>query len=49
MSPGIIIVEARRETPLSDMTAPYRRLREYRYGKVKLTVYTKDGEETEKG
>lgn len=38
---GIIIVEARRETPLSDMTAPYRALREYRYGKVKICTYTR--------
>ena len=39
---GIIIVEARRETPLSDMTAPYRALREYRYGKVKICTYTRE-------
>ena len=39
---GIIIVEARQETPLADMTAPYRRLREYRYGKVKICTYTKE-------
>ena len=39
---GIIIVEARRETPLPDMTAPYRRLREYRYGKVKICTYTRE-------
>lgn len=39
---GIIIVEARRETPLPDMTAPYRKLREYRYGKVKICSYTRE-------
>ena len=39
---GIIIVEARQETPLPDMTAPYRRLREYRYGKVKICTYTRE-------
>ena len=39
---GIMIVEARRETPLCDMTAPYRRLREYRYGKVKICTYTRE-------
>ena len=37
-----MIVEARRETPLCDMTAPYRRLREYRYGKVKICTYTRE-------
>lgn len=40
---GIMIVEARRETPLPDMTAPYRKLREYRYGKVKICSYTREG------
>ncbi len=39
---GIIIVEARQDTPLPNMTAPYRRLREYRYGKVKICTYTKE-------
>ena len=39
---GIIIVEARRETPLPDMAAPYRKLREYRYGKVKICSYTRE-------
>ena len=40
---GIMIVEARRETSLGDMTAPYRKLREYRYGKVKICTYTREG------
>ena len=40
---GIMIVEARRETPLPDMAAPYRKLREYRYGKVKICSYTREG------
>ena len=39
---GIIIVEARRETPLSDMNAPYRKKREYRYGKVKICTYVRE-------
>ena len=39
---GIIIVEARRDTPLPDMDPPYRMLREYRYGKVKSRTYTKE-------
>jgi 16S rRNA (guanine(966)-N(2))-methyltransferase RsmD len=39
---GIIIVEARRDTPLPDMEAPYRLCKEYRYGKVKIRSYTKE-------
>ena len=39
---GIIICEARRETELPDMEAPYARRKEYRYGKVKLCLYTKE-------
>ena len=39
---GIMVVEARRETPLPDMEAPYRKLREYRYGKVKICTYTRE-------
>ena len=40
---GVIVVEARRETPLPDMAAPYRRIKEYRYGKVKICTYTREG------
>ena len=43
---GIIVCEARRERALPDMPAPYRKKKEYTYGRVKLAVYTKDGEET---
>ncbi len=39
---GIIICEARRETPLPELPAPYRKKKEYRYGKVKICVYTKE-------
>ena len=39
---GIIICESRAETVLPEPEAPYRRLREYRYGRVKLTTLTKD-------
>ena len=39
---GIIICESRAETVLPELEAPYRKLREYRYGRVKLTTYTKD-------
>ena len=39
---GIIICEARRDEPLPDLAAPYGRRKEYRYGKVKIAVYTKE-------
>ncbi|MBP5169584.1 MAG: RsmD family RNA methyltransferase, partial [Oscillospiraceae bacterium] len=39
---GIIIVEADRDCALPEMAPPYHRLREYRYGKVKICTYTKE-------
>lgn len=39
---GIILCESRRETQLPDMQEPYRRQREYRYGRVKLSLYRKE-------
>ena len=39
---GIIICEARREKVLPEMTEPYRKRKEYNYGKVKLTTYSKE-------
>ena len=39
---GIIVCEARRERVLPDMTAPYRKCKEYCYGKVKLCLYKKE-------
>ena len=39
---GIILCESRREKILPDMRAPYRKKKEYNYGRVKLTVYIKD-------
>lgn len=39
---GIIICEARRERALPDLPAPYGKRKEYRYGKVKIAVYTKE-------
>jgi 16S rRNA (guanine966-N2)-methyltransferase len=39
---GIILCESRREKSLPDMRAPYRKKKEYNYGRVKLTVYIKD-------
>ncbi len=39
---GIIICEARKEKELPDMTAPYSKLKERCYGKVKLCIYVRD-------
>ncbi|MGN1002984.1 MAG: 16S rRNA (guanine(966)-N(2))-methyltransferase RsmD [Oscillospiraceae bacterium] len=39
---GIIICETRRETALPELEKPYFLRKEYRYGKVKLTVYSKE-------
>ena len=39
---GIIVCETRRETELPQLDAPYANRREYRYGKVRLTVYAKE-------
>lgn len=39
---GIIICEARREKQLPEMTSPYYKRKEYRYGQVKICVYSKE-------
>lgn len=39
---GIILCESRRETEMPEMRAPYGKRREYRYGKVKLSLYSKE-------
>lgn len=39
---GIIICESPVEKNLPELNAPYRKGREYRYGKIKLTVYRKE-------
>ena len=39
---GIIICETRRDEPLPALEAPYGKRKEYRYGKIKITVYTKE-------
>lgn len=39
---GIILCESRRETLMPDMRAPYFLRKEYRYGKVKLSLYSKE-------
>lgn len=41
---GIMIVEARRSAELPSLSAPYRRLREYTYGKVKICNYTRESQ-----
>ena len=39
---GIIICESRREAQLPEMRSPYRKRKEYHYGKVKLCLYCKE-------
>lgn len=39
---GIIIVESGREKELPDMVLPYKSLREYNYGRVKIRTFTRE-------
>lgn len=39
---GIIVCEARRDRDMPQMTFPYKKGREYTYGKVKICIYTKE-------
>ena len=39
---GIIICESPQEKILQELSAPYGKYREYRYGKIKVTVYHRD-------
>ncbi len=39
---GIIMCESGREKPMLDMNMPYFKRKEYNYGKVKLTTYSKE-------
>ena len=39
---GIIVCETRKETPTPELEAPYKKRREYTYGKIKLSVYIKE-------
>ena len=39
---GIIIVETRRSKILPDMKCPFKKIKEYIYGSVKISVYTKE-------
>jgi len=38
---GIMVCETKWEQEMPDVAAPYEKVREYRYGKVKVTVYTR--------
>lgn len=42
---GIIVAESDVDTALPPVDAPYALYREYRYGKIKLTVYRRSGSE----
>jgi 16S rRNA G966 N2-methylase RsmD len=42
---GIIVVESDRDRPLPDMDTPYRILRDYRYGKVRIRTYTRENQQ----
>ena len=41
---GIIICESDAAAPMEEMSPPYRFHRTYRYGRVRLTVYRREGE-----
>ena len=40
---GIMICESALEKPLPELESPYEKGKEYRYGKIKLTVYRRQG------
>ncbi len=42
---GIIICESREEKELPELSLPYRRLKSYKYGKIKVTTFIRDPEE----
>jgi len=44
---GIIVAESDADTVLPAVNAPFSLYREYRYGKIKLTVYHRSGNEDE--
>lgn len=39
---GIIVCESAAEAALPELDAPYRKGRDYRYGKIKITLYHRD-------
>lgn len=45
---GIIICESKTETEMPELSDPYKKLREYRYGRVKITAYTKTSDRQNK-
>ena len=42
---GIIICETNEDRPMPDAAPPYAKGREYRYGKIKITLYTRAASE----
>ena len=42
---GIIVAESAVETELPALSPPYSLYRQYRYGKIKLSVYHRSGNE----
>ena len=40
---GIILCESRADAVIPEVPAPYRLRREYKYGKIKLTLFTREG------
>ena len=40
---GIILCESRADAVIPEVTAPYMLRREYKYGKIKLTLFTREG------
>lgn len=43
---GIMVCESADSAPLPELAAPYEKGKEYRYGKIKLTVYRRQGSGT---
>lgn len=46
---GIIVCESKMEKQMPDLPLPYKKLKEYKYGKIKITLYTKVSEIETKG
>ena len=42
---GIMVAESPQDRVLPELPAPYRLYREYRYGKIKVSIYHREGEE----
>lgn len=39
---GIIVCETKLDKPMPEMSGPYCKLKEYKYGKIKITTYTRN-------